>query len=339
MSQAKLEVGDKVTRGAWPDPVSLTMSSSFQIKEGLLGGYKICYPCPHCSASLSSPLDEAGNHDICPQCNRQFIVPGKSERDRIRSEEKLAADVARAEKEKLRQEKERKKRLAIQARQRIQTEQARAQAELNQQAASQTRTCPYCGEEIFAVAKKCKHCGEFLDQSLRQQVTASTPSTKSASFLSTSPAGCGCLAVLALLLLVVAISVNSDSEERGVAPSDAASTDEVRASLNERWTKSHTPAWARLLDTKVQTAFTEMMNDPSPLYSGFFCNGTSTKVYVNRAEWRQLTRFQATNNLMLAVLLPHTDNTLIGYVDDNTGEALAVFTPTQPSGSISVVHP
>ena len=28
----------------------------------------------------------------------------------------------------------------------------------------QTKTCPYCGEEILAIAKKCKHCGEFLDK-------------------------------------------------------------------------------------------------------------------------------------------------------------------------------
>jgi predicted RNA-binding Zn-ribbon protein involved in translation (DUF1610 family) len=28
---------------------------------------------------------------------------------------------------------------------------------------SETRACPWCGETILAVAKKCKHCGEFLD--------------------------------------------------------------------------------------------------------------------------------------------------------------------------------
>jgi predicted nucleic acid-binding Zn ribbon protein len=27
-----------------------------------------------------------------------------------------------------------------------------------------TKQCPYCGEEILAVAKKCKHCGEWLDK-------------------------------------------------------------------------------------------------------------------------------------------------------------------------------
>lgn len=25
------------------------------------------------------------------------------------------------------------------------------------------KQCPYCGEDILAIAKKCKHCGEWLD--------------------------------------------------------------------------------------------------------------------------------------------------------------------------------
>jgi len=32
--------------------------------------------------------------------------------------------------------------------------------------------CPYCAEVIAAAAKKCKHCGEFLDETLRHDLKA-----------------------------------------------------------------------------------------------------------------------------------------------------------------------
>ena len=35
------------------------------------------------------------------------------------------------------------------------------------QASPLTKPCPFCGEQIMETAKKCKHCGEFLDPVLR----------------------------------------------------------------------------------------------------------------------------------------------------------------------------
>lgn len=39
----------------------------------------------------------------------------------------------------------------------------------------EVKKSPYCGEEILVTAKKCKHCGEWLDK------TANNSSTKSES--------------------------------------------------------------------------------------------------------------------------------------------------------------
>ena len=33
----------------------------------------------------------------------------------------------------------------------------------------ETKRCPYCGEEILAVAKKCKHCGEWIEKEVPKE--------------------------------------------------------------------------------------------------------------------------------------------------------------------------
>ncbi len=38
--------------------------------------------------------------------------------------------------------------------------------------ARETKACPYCGEEILAVAVKCKHCGSDLSQLLASEAAA-----------------------------------------------------------------------------------------------------------------------------------------------------------------------
>jgi membrane protein YdbS with pleckstrin-like domain len=46
---------------------------------------------------------------------------------------------------------------------------------------TEVQECPFCGEEILAKAKKCKHCGEFLDDSNRFASSSSQSSNEDKS--------------------------------------------------------------------------------------------------------------------------------------------------------------
>ncbi|MCL2641008.1 MAG: PH domain-containing protein [Phycisphaerales bacterium] len=61
-----------------------------------------------------------------------------------------------------------------------------------------TKRCPYCGEEILTVAKKCKHCGEFLDRPLPSIPSpASPPISPSVIPLASPPTVSGRSAIVA----------------------------------------------------------------------------------------------------------------------------------------------
>ena len=50
----------------------------------------------------------------------------------------------------------------------------------------ETIRCPFCGEEILAVAKKCKHCGEWIEE---KNTVEEKPSQKDSTELQNSVRG------------------------------------------------------------------------------------------------------------------------------------------------------
>src|SRR5881392_2535656 len=54
---------------------------SYRVRTKLGGVLIVEYPCPRCSATLKSPLEDARKPDSCPECGATITVPGGEEWD------------------------------------------------------------------------------------------------------------------------------------------------------------------------------------------------------------------------------------------------------------------
>ena len=97
----------------------------------------LTFSCPHCEQSLDIPEELLGQTVECPSCNGSIQLP--------EPEPQPIPDPP------------------VELRTPVQSEPP----------PKQTKTCQFCGEEILESARKCKHCGEFLDGSSRPAPSAS----------------------------------------------------------------------------------------------------------------------------------------------------------------------
>ena len=218
------------------------MNDNVKLKKSVFGGYTLHYSCSRCASELKSPLSDAGKSDTCPDCGTKFVVPGVEQRQSLEQARKAEQEL----KKKAKDEKERNAKLQAeikqkQAESRQQAESRRQQAEeaarLTRQERSEepsSRSCPYCGESILAVAIKCKHCGEMLDNEAPKSQSPSKIdffATSNKSNAASSSALGGCL-VLILMFggCLVFISSGSNSSDNSDGTSAASSSpDEVSA--------------------------------------------------------------------------------------------------------------
>ncbi len=156
------------------------MGIPYRISKSLLGD-KVHYKCPACKAELTSKFNEIGSSDYCPICGGGFTVPGEEEvRKREDEKQKKEAEKRKRDEENRKRQEEAKRQIvparpvsaAIQPKASSLSQQAERPVQTVvltpvARASGETKLCPFCSEEILLEAKKCKHCGEIIDITLR----------------------------------------------------------------------------------------------------------------------------------------------------------------------------
>ena len=72
--------------------------AQYEVHAGPLGK-TVAYGCPNCGTRLTSPLDEAGGTDKCPDCAVGFVVPGEKEQANFQRERQVEIARKAAERE------------------------------------------------------------------------------------------------------------------------------------------------------------------------------------------------------------------------------------------------
>jgi ribosomal protein L37AE/L43A len=118
------------------------------------------FSCPYCNRPMRASDETAGRTGKCKSCNNTVTVPQSKPGAEINRDGGTIRPIVAAS---------------------SQTHHPPAQPSQNRP----QKACPFCGEYILAIAKKCKHCGEMLDdasssprQTESQRVSASANETR-----------------------------------------------------------------------------------------------------------------------------------------------------------------